>query len=183
MDARSLMLALSVLCAGCGEDGPPSCANVDWYPVAPYLTGPPAFTASRISPGAPLTLTVPVSTGSSRVSVGIRLVDDPQPGRSPDVQLQAPTGGQNVVRLPVPTDGLALGTYLATSVSVEEEPSSTSGLTFPRGEYAVPSYRSPSAADVGTSYVATYYFGGDGHPYRCQTSLPAPAFEVWESTK
>ena len=31
--------------------------------------------------------------------------------------------------------------------------------------------------DVETPYVATYYFGADGYPYRCRTDFLAPAFE------
>jgi hypothetical protein len=117
------------------------------------------------------------------VGAGIRLIDDPNPDRYPDIRLQEETGGQDVVALSVTTDGLVPGIYLATSISVEEDdPPSASGLTFPSGGYVVPSHRSPSPEEVETAYVATYYFGADGYPYRCRTDFLAPAFEVGDES-
>jgi hypothetical protein len=178
IDGRFLILGLLVFSAACGEEGPASCSDVDWYPVNPYLTAAPTFTASRIASGDPIALTVSVSDGTSGLSAGIRLVDDPNPDRYPDIRLQEETGGQDVVALSVTTDGLVPGTYLATSISVEEEDRAGSPLTLGSGDYAISSHRSPSPEDVETPYVATYYFGGDGTPYRCQIDFVAPAFEV-----
>lgn len=178
IDVHFLMLGLLGFSAGCGEEGPRSCTDVDWYPVNPYLTAPPTFTASRIVSGHPVALTVSVSDGTKTVSAGIQLIDDPNSDRYPYIRLQEETGGQDVVALSVTTDGLVPGLYLATSISVEEDDQSASWLTFPRGDYLVPSHRSPSAEDVETPYVVTYYFGGDGYARRCRTDFLAPAFEV-----
>lgn len=144
------------------------------------MTATPTFTASRIVAGDPVALTVSVSDGTSTLRAGIRLVDNPNPDRYPGIGLQEETGRQNVVALAVTTDALVPGTYLATSIVVEEDLPPAGTLTFPSGEYSIPSRRSPGAADVETPYVATYYFGGDGFAYRCRTDFLAPAFEVVE---
>lgn len=183
IDGRFLLWGLLGFSAACGEEGPPSCADVDWYPVSPYLTASPTFTASRTAPGDPIALTVSVSDGTSALSAGIRLVDDPNRDRYPNIRLEEETGGQDVVALSVTTDSLVPGTYLATSISVEEDDRVGSPLTLGSGDYAISSHGNPSTEDIETPYVATYYFGGDGIPYRCRTDFVAPAFDVVDESR
>jgi hypothetical protein len=169
VDVRWLVLALPVLAliASCSGDELPLCAESDWYRYRhrpAVLTGAPSFTASQIAPGDPLAIVVPVNEHTRSVSAGIRLEDDPDAGRWPNIALQVETDGDEIVQLPLEDTDLAPGIYFAT-ISLE------GGDAFEdRSEY--------SSAQGEASYIVSWWYHFEQPQRSCLTDIPVPTFKV-----
>ena len=165
---RWIVLAspLLALVASCGGDELPLCAEGtgDRVHLPAILTGTPSFTASQIAPGDPLAIAVPVNENTIAVGVGIRLEDDPAPGRWPNISLSTETDGAEVVQLPVDDTDLAPGVYYANiSLHGEQAPEDNSEYTSPQG---------------GVPYILSWWDHFEKPQRSCQSNIPVPMFEV-----